>query len=116
MKHKNDENIEKPKSKIFLKIFIILIFLAGTMFSLKIAPNYIRNDITDKTNLIINYSNVTGRMKQNLLIDENDVIYLSLNDIMNYYDKHIYYDQKYNQIVTSSETKLAVLKIDKRSC
>ena len=65
MKHKNDENIEKPKSKIFLKIFIILIFLAGIMFSLKIAPNYIRNDITDKTNLIINYSNVTGRMKQN---------------------------------------------------
>lgn len=114
MKHKNDENIEKPKSKIFLKIFIILIFLAGIMFSLKIAPNYIRNDITDKTNLIINYSNVTGRMKQNLLIDENDVIYLSLNDIMNYYDKHIYYDQKYNQIVTSSETKLAVLKIDKK--
>lgn len=114
MKHKNDENIEKPKSKIFLKIFIILIFLAGTMFSLKIAPNYIRNDITDKTNLIINYSNVTGRMKQNLLIDENDVIYLSLNDIMNYYDKHIYYDQKYNQIVTSSETKLAVLKIDEK--
>lgn len=114
MKHKNDENIEKPKSKIFLKIFIILIFLAGIMFSLKIAPNYIRNDITDKTNLIINYSNVTGRMKQNLLIDENDVIYLSLNDIMNYYDKHIYYDQKYNQIVTSSETKLAVLKIDEK--
>lgn len=114
MKHKNEENIEKPKNRIFLKIFIILIFLAGIMFSLKIAPNYVKNDITDKTNLIINYSNVTGRMKQNLLIDENGVIYLSLNDIMNYYDKHIYYDQKYNQIVTSSETKLAVLKIDEK--
>lgn len=114
MKHKNEENIEKPKRKIFFKIVIILIFLTGIMFSLKIAPNYIRNDITDKTNLIINYSNVTGRMKQNLLIDENEVIYLSLNDIMNYYDKHIYYDQKYNQIVTSSETKLAVLKIDEK--
>lgn len=114
MKHKNEENIEKLKRKIFFKIVIILVFLTGIMFSLKIAPNYIRNDITDKTNLIINYSNVTGRMKQNLLIDENEVIYLSLNDIMNYYDKHIYYDQKYNQIVTSSETKLAVLKIDEK--
>lgn len=108
MKHKNEE---KPKNKIFLKLIIIAIFLAGVVFALKIAPNYIRNEITDKTNLVINYSNVTGRMKQNLLIDENGVVYLSLNDIMNYYDKHIYYDEQYNQIVTSSETKLAVLKI-----
>lgn len=108
MKQKNEE---KPKNKIFLKLIIIAIFLAGVVFALKIAPNYIRNEITDKTNLVINYSNVTGRMKQNLLIDENGVVYLSLNDIMNYYDKHIYYDEQYNQIVTSSETKLAVLKI-----
>ena len=48
MKHKNDENIEKPKSKIFLKIFIILIFLAGIIFSLKIAPNY--NGLVVQTN------------------------------------------------------------------
>ena len=31
---------------------------------------------------------------------------------MNYYDKNAYYDEQYNQIVTSSDTKLAVLKID----
>ena len=31
---------------------------------------------------------------------------------MNYYDNNIYYDDQYNQIVTSSEKKLAILKLD----
>lgn len=107
-----NKNEEKQKSKIFLKIIVIAISLAIIVGALKISPNYIRNELTDKTNVIINYSNVTGRMKQDLFIDENGVIYLSLDDIMNYYDNHIYYDEEYNQIVTSSETKLATLKID----
>lgn len=111
---------EKPKliTKIF-KLFILLIIIAilvcGVLFALKVAPNYKNNDITDRTNLIINYSNVTGRMKHNLVIDENEVIYLSMNDIMNYYDNNIYYDKEYNQIVTSSETKLATVQIDEKT-
>lgn len=115
MKHLD---VEKPKHrllKIFVKILIAIIILAGIAFGIKVGPNYISKEITDKTNLVINYSNVTGRMKQDLFIDENDVVYLSLNDIMNYYDKNAYYDVQYNQIVTSSETKLAVLKIDEKT-
>lgn len=106
------ENEEKVKSRMILKLFIIIILLAGAIFSLKIAPNYKNNEITDKINLIINYSNVTSKIKQDIIIDENDVIYLSMKDIRNYYDEHIYYDKQYNQIVTSSETKLAVLKLN----
>ena len=70
---------------------------------------------TDKINLVINFSNVTGRMKHDLLIDDNEVIYLSFNDIMNYYDYNIYYDSDYNQIITSSDDKLAVLKVGENS-
>ncbi|MBR2241133.1 MAG: hypothetical protein IJ890_07135 [Clostridia bacterium] len=108
----------KPKKRIVLKIFLAIVFIVilacGVLFTIKVAPNYINHDITDKTNLVLNYSNVTGRMKQDLIIDENNVVYLSLNDIKNYYDNHIYYDEQYNQIVTSSQTKLAVLKIDEK--
>ena len=108
------ENGEKPKHKaikIIIRIVLALIILAAIAFAIKVAPNYVNNEITDKTNLVINYSNVTGRMKQDLIIDENNVVYLSLNDIMNYYDNNIYYDEQYKQIVTSSDTKLAVLKL-----
>lgn len=115
MKHGIENEFEKPKKHTALKAFIVLIILAilaaCVAFTLKFGPNYINHDITDRTNLVINYSNVTGRMKQNLIIDDNDVVYLSMDDIMNYYDKHIYYDEQYNQIVTSTETKLAVLEL-----
>ncbi len=117
MKHGIENEFEKPKKHTAIKVFAILIILAilatGVAFVIKFGPNYINHDITDRTNLVINYSNVTGRMKQGLIIDDNDVVYLSMEDIKNYYDKHIYYDKQYNQIVTSSETKLAVLEIGK---
>ena len=109
------ENEVKPKRrilKIFIKLLIVVVLLVGVAFAVKLAPNYITKDITDRNNLIINYSNVTGRMKHDLIIDENGVVYLSFEDIMNYYDKHIYYDEQYDQIVTSTETKLAVLKLN----
>ena len=108
----------KPKKhkalKIIIGIILSVILLAGVAFAIKVAPNYVNNDITDKTNLVINYSNVTGRMKHDLIIDENNVVYISFNDIMNYYDKNIYLDEEYKQIVTSSETKLAVLRLDEK--
>ena len=92
MKHLDGEKPKHRVLKIFVKILIAIIILAGIAFGIKVGPNYISKEITDKTNLVINYSNVTGRMKQDLFIDENDVVYLSLNDIMNYYDKNAYYD------------------------
>ena len=112
---------EKPKKerkflKGFFKLIFILVILAvlaaGGLFALKVVPNYFVNEITDRENLVLNFSNVTGRMKHNLIVDENDVIYLSMDDIANYYDKYIYYDKEYNQIVTSTDNKVAVFKID----
>lgn len=114
MRHGIEEKTKKKR--VFLKIIITLIILAGLaaggLFALKVAPNYRNTDITDRNNLVLNFSNVTGRMKHNLIIDENGVVYLSFDDIKNYYDKHIYYDKQYKQIVTSTEDKLAVFKLD----
>ena len=113
MKEENQGKTRNKVLSVFFKLIIIAIFLCGILFVLKIAPNYIKTEITDKTNLVINCTNVTGKTKQDMIIDNNGVIYLSMDDIKNYYDKHIYYDKQYNQIVTSSETKLAVLEIGK---
>ena len=111
MKHENEGKHKHKILGFFVKLIIIALLLFGVAFAIKFSPNFFTNEITDKTNLIINYSNVTGRMKQDLIVDDNGVVYLSLNDIQNYYDKHAYYDKEYKQIVTSTETKLAVLKI-----
>ena len=101
---------EKVKSKIFSKLIVTAILLALAFMILKLAPNYVNTEITDKANLVINNSNVTQDLKKDVII-ENEVIYISKEDISNFFDPHIYYDEKYNQIVTTSNTKVASMVI-----
>jgi len=108
-KNKNEAN---KILKIFQKIFIVAIFLcgiAGTIFVVN--KNYVTDEITDKTNLIINNSNVTGSLKKDVFI-ENNTVYISKQDISNFFDNSIIYDEKYNQLITASNTKIATLPID----
>ena len=95
------------------KIIIGLISLGITVLVFKIAPDYKRNDITDRTNLIINNNNITENLKEDIFISEDGIIYLSEKDIENFFDNYIYYDEMYDQIITTSDTKVAVLPIGK---
>lgn len=98
---------EKVNNKWILKIIVVAVFLLAVIAVIKIAGNYKNNDIIGKINLIINNSNVTNDLKQDVFVDENEVIYISKNDIENFFDNYIYYDEKYNQIITGSSTKIA---------
>ena len=104
---------KKEKKINIYKIFVVIIFLCITIFILKIAPNYIRNEISDKTNLVINNSNITKRLKNDVLV-ENDVIYISTKDIANFFDEHIFYDNTYDSLITTSNTKVATLKLGEK--
>lgn len=104
---------KKEKKINIYKIFVVIIFLCITIFILKIAPNYIRNEISDKTNLVINNSNITKRLKNDVLV-ENDVIYISTKDIANFFDEHIFYDNTYDSLITTSNTKVATMKLGEK--
>ena len=108
-------NENKPKKVYLYKIVVAVIFALLVMFVLNVAPNYIRNEIIAKTNLVINNSNVTKSLKNDVII-ENEVVYISTKDIANFFDGNIFYDNKYDQIITSSDTKLATLKINQNKC
>ena len=101
---------EKVKSKIISKLIIVAIFLGLVFFVLKVAPNYVNDDITDRANLVINNSNVTKDLKKDVMI-ENGIIYISKEDIENFFDPYIYYDEKYNQIITTSEKQVASIVV-----
>lgn len=103
MKEKNERN----RSKLILNIFIVLVFLVllGVVFYL--SPNYIREDYNGKTKVLINNNNVTLKMKNDVYIDENNNIFLSLADIRNYFDKYIEYSKENGDIVTTSEINIA---------
>ena len=103
MKEKNERN----SSKIIFNIFIVIVFLVllGGVFYL--SPNYIREDYDGKTKVLINNNNVTLKMKNDVYIDENNNVFLSLADIRNYFDKYIEYNKENGDIVTTSEINIA---------
>ena len=103
MKEKNEKN----SSKLIFNIFIVIVFLVlvGGVFYL--SPNYIREYYDGKTKVLINNNNVTLKMKNDVYIDENNNVFLSLADVRNYFDKYIEYDKENGSIVTTSEINIA---------
>lgn len=101
---------EKVKSKIISKLIVVAIFLGMIFLVLKFAPNYVNTDITDKTNLIINNSNVTSDLKKDVIIQDG-IMYIAKEDIANFFDPYIYYDEKYNQVITTSDNQVASMVI-----
>ena len=90
MKHakeaKNIKDTKRLKRKNF--IFIIIgVILLGIIAC--VANNYIIVGKNKMTNLVINNRNVTENLKKDILI-ENGEIYISKQDLGNFFDKYIY--------------------------
>lgn len=107
----NKDQIGKNNKKI-IKIFIaILVILVFAIIGYK-ANDYIVLDKNKTINLVINNKNVTSNLKKDILI-EDDEIYISKQDIGNFFDKYIYEDTKNNQIITTYENKIASISLEK---
>lgn len=102
--------IENKKKKIkitfFTVIVLIIMFIIGMILN-----NYIILDNNEKINLVINNKNVTSDLKNDVVI-EDDIIYLSEADIMNFFDKYIYLDEDINKIITTYDKKIAEIGFD----
>lgn len=112
MKQKITLGRTKDNKKKIKKILIIIIaiILIGT-----IAYNTSNNIIVDKNksiNLVINNKNVTSNLKKEIII-ENDNIYISKQDLGNFFDKYIYEDTENNNIVTTYNNKIASISLEK---
>lgn len=105
--------INKKKKTItrILMAILIIIVLAVIAF---IANDYIILDKNKTTNLIINNRNVTSNLKNEIMIKE-DIIYLSKQDIANFFDKYIYEEKKTNQIITTYDKKIAEIGFDENT-
>ena len=113
MKQKNDLklNLEKTPKKIksgniLKRIIIVLILLLLSAFILNKAKNYIIETSKNEINLIINNRNVTANLKHQV-INENGIIYVSMVDIENYFDRYIHIEDEINEIVTTYDKQIA---------
>ena len=107
------KSTKKNKRIYIYKLIVVILFGLAVAFALKVAPNYAKEDTEGVTNLVINNGNVTKNLKNEVII-ENNIVYISTKDIANFFDGEIYYDNKYDQIITTSETKTATLELDDR--
>ena len=102
--------IEKKK-KIIIKIGITILAIIVLFIIAMIANNYIILDNNTTTNLIINNTNVTSNLR-NEIIQENGVIYLSEDDIANFFDKYIYVEEENNKVITTYNKKIAEVSLE----
>lgn len=107
---KTREQIEKKK-KIIIRTFItIVIILVLAIIGYK-ANDYIIFGKNKTINLVINNKNVTSNLKKEVFIQDNE-IYISKQDLGNFFDKYIYEDNKNNQIITTYNNKIAAINLN----
>lgn len=114
MRSKQSKSNKNKKGNAIIKIMVIILFLIAVGVVFTIAPNYQKDFLQGKTKVVINNSDVTASLKLEPWVNENGIVYLSTKDIANFFDKHIFYDNTYEQIITSSDTKLASIEIGKK--
>lgn len=104
---------EKKSMKVKLLIVgLILIALLAIVFI--VVTHYDRNDpyVKGKINITINNNNVTKKLKYDLWKNEKKIIYMSKEDIQNFFDKYIYIDETNHQIITTYGEKVGVLPVN----
>ena len=86
---------ELNKSRnIMKKILIIALILLVAVFLLIKAEIFLKEQTNDTISLVINNTNVTKRLKHEVKIDEG-IIYVSMEDIENFFDKYIYIEDEW---------------------
>ena len=107
------ENREAKANPLIKILIVIAIIIIAIIVGMEIFNGFL-NARPKETNLVINNNNVTERLK-NAVIVENDVVYISKEDVKNFFDKYIYQDQATNKLITTYEKKIASLELDNKT-
>jgi len=103
--------IRLNKSKFIRNILIGTISLIIVACIINYAPGYERDKYEEVLNLIIGDKNVTESLKYPIYTDDNDIVYIAKDDVLNLFDRNIYYDETYKQLITTSNTKVANMEL-----
>ena len=104
------EQIEKKKKRIIKTFITILAVIIVAIIGYKV-NDYIILDKNKTINLVINNKNVTSNLKKDIFI-QDDEIYISKQDLGNFFDKYIYEDTENNQIVTTYNNKIGAISLE----
>lgn len=114
MKELKNRLLKAKKIKFLKNIIVGVISLIIVAFIVNIAPGYKRDKYKDKINLVIDEDNITEKLENDIYVNNNGTVYISEQDVKNLFDSNMYYDEKYNQIITTSDTKVANIVVDQK--
>lgn len=106
---------KKRKNPERYKFIVVGIFFLVILLIFWKAPNY-QMDLTPKQTirLVYNTEELTAYLNKPIFLDEQGEIYLSLEDVKAIWDSSIYFDTANNQVVTSTDKKLATMKMGEK--
>jgi len=110
MKHSKTGKRKLDKKKVTKALIIVLAIIIIGVILYQINNNIIF-DKNKNINLVINNKNITSNLKKDIFI-QDDEIYISKQDLGNFFDKYIYEDTQNNQIITTYDTKIAAISLD----
>lgn len=92
------------------KLIVVAIFFVAILAIFIKAPNY-RFDLIPKETirLVYNTEELTTELEKEMIRDEQGEIYLAMEDVKRIWDEDIYFDQENQQIITSTDKKLATM-------
>ena len=102
---KKEKKLNKKKVLAVLIIILVIIFIIN-----KLIGGGNKRKI-DETMLVIG-DNVQD-MKNSIIVDSSNNIYVSIDDIKNLYDENIYYDEANNKLITTYNKHIAILELEK---
>ncbi len=103
--------MKKLNISLLKKIGIIVGILVLIVLLVVLAENWFKEKNNDKVSLIINNRNVTERLKNELKF-ENGILYISMEDMQNFFDKYIYLEEETNEVITTYDNKVASIGFD----
>ena len=111
MKHSKTGKRKLDKKKVTKALIIVVAIIIIGVILYQINNNIVF-DKNKNINLVINNKHITSNLKKDIII-ENDNIYISKQDLGNFFDKYIYEDKENNNIVTTYNNKIASISLEK---
>ena len=107
--------IDKKYAKIktwhaIRRTVVTLVMLGVVAFLITVAPDYVKDTQTASTKLIIN-NNATTNIKSDIII-KGDEIYLSLDDVKNFFDEYHIDSNQNRNLVCGIERNFEIQNFD----
>ena len=102
--------MKKNKSTIKRRNILIIILIISILIVI-VKLNNEPNNKNKEISVIISNQDITSELENKIFV-QNDVVYMSFDDIKKCLDETIYFEEEDDLIITSSDRKIAALKID----